>query len=143
MTSAIMAQNEARKASCHAMNGRAAKKPAKMPASVPSNNFLLVPLKIFLISPYFSPMMWLMESPKVRMAIEARAMSFSKSFITSREPMKKKSMPRPGNLWRWAGRSNWSRNWLIIGRLVCLLMRLKRMPTIMARNMVSGPMMSR
>lgn len=32
------------------------------------------------------------------MAIAARAMSLSNSLMTSSEPMKKKIMPRPGNL---------------------------------------------
>lgn len=55
MTSAIMAHNEARKASCQARKGSAARKPANIPANVPSKSFLLRPLKMFLISPYFSP----------------------------------------------------------------------------------------
>ncbi len=98
MTSAIMAHSEARKASSQGRKGRAARAPAKMPANVPSKSFLLLPLKMFLISPYFSPTIWLMESPKVRMAMEARAMSLSKSLMTNNEPIKRKIMPLPGNL---------------------------------------------
>ncbi len=100
MTSAIMAPRDARNASLQATKSKDVRKPAKIPARVPSKSFLLLPLKMFLISPYFSPTMWLIESPKVRIAIDASAMSLSKSFMTSREPIKKKIMPRPGNLWR-------------------------------------------
>ncbi len=116
MTSAIMAQREARKASSQATKGRAARKPAKMPANVPSKSFLLLPLKMFLISPYFSPMIWLRESPKVRIAIAARAMSFGKSCMTNSVPMKKKIMPLPGKVFRWGSRSNWSSSGLKKGR---------------------------
>lgn len=116
MTSAIMAHSEARNASSQATKKRAARKPAKIPANVPSKSFLLLPLKMFFISPYFSPIIWLIESPKVRMAMDASAISLGKSCMTSSVPTKKKIIPLPGKVLRMCSRSNRLRKGVKKGR---------------------------
>ena len=99
---------------------RAPKNANNIPASVPSNFLLL--LRKCLSFPNLFPIKTPKESPKVRIAILARAISFENNLTTKNEPIKNINKPNAGNFFLYFFLSKLFTHHVIIGRfiLVCI-----------------------